>query len=505
MNKSIRLFKYLLFSLTLVIILLVVTKFRAFVIDPWDTKLFDEIYYFKQLEAVVKYGSPIGYFGYECTTAPIGGFAVWSPFIIYFYSIFYYIINNPISSYILNIGMVVLSYFFLFNYNKMSDKECALYSIPMLSLMFIRYCWSGMIEAFFYAIVIILFSLYLNNKKNPKNINNTMALIIILIAKIIRPYMFILCLFFINDKDLIKRVLKLFIFTIVSIGLFYFFSKIFSADSSFNRLSAATSGLTNGFNQGLLVGIKDFISYILYSIIYHFSWIIKNIGPYSMNSYLANYGMAIVYVGYMFNILLFLLFFFLVNDKDVKFDIIKILLLSVCTFLAVIILNDDCQAGGRHLFITQIFMWLFLIYIIQFVNNNRIRNTWYIITLLFVVLQSFLFYQDKFYRWQFTDNSIYEDSNIANYIQIGDNKENNTIIYEVNYEYFDNFHIMRNIPEGMGIQVFTEYSLLDNNNYKFRYAIICKGSPIVETFNNSNCYNKVYENDYIILYDKNKN
>ena len=48
MNKSIRLFKYLLFSLTLVIILLVVTKFRAFVIDPWDTKLFDEIYYFKQ-------------------------------------------------------------------------------------------------------------------------------------------------------------------------------------------------------------------------------------------------------------------------------------------------------------------------------------------------------------------------------------------------------------------------------------------------------------------------
>ena len=47
----------------------------------------DEVYYAKQLSAVVTHGAPQGYFGFNESHAEIGRFAAWGPAVFYLYAI----------------------------------------------------------------------------------------------------------------------------------------------------------------------------------------------------------------------------------------------------------------------------------------------------------------------------------------------------------------------------------------------------------------------------------
>ena len=47
----------------------------------------DEVYYAKQLSAVVTHGVPQGYFGFNESHAEIGRFAAWGPAVFYLYAI----------------------------------------------------------------------------------------------------------------------------------------------------------------------------------------------------------------------------------------------------------------------------------------------------------------------------------------------------------------------------------------------------------------------------------
>ena len=46
----------------------------------------DEVYYAKQLSAVVNHGVPQGYFGFNESHAEIGRFAAWGPALFYLYA-----------------------------------------------------------------------------------------------------------------------------------------------------------------------------------------------------------------------------------------------------------------------------------------------------------------------------------------------------------------------------------------------------------------------------------
>ena len=45
----------------------------------------DEVYYVKQLSAVVTHGAPQGYFGFNESHAEVGRFAAWGPAVFYLY------------------------------------------------------------------------------------------------------------------------------------------------------------------------------------------------------------------------------------------------------------------------------------------------------------------------------------------------------------------------------------------------------------------------------------
>ena len=53
-----------------------------------NSKWNDEVFYYKMIEAVVKYGKPLGYFGYNGSTANIGRFGPWSPILFIVYVIY---------------------------------------------------------------------------------------------------------------------------------------------------------------------------------------------------------------------------------------------------------------------------------------------------------------------------------------------------------------------------------------------------------------------------------
>ena len=52
-----------------------------------NSKWNDEVFYYKMIEAVVKYGRPLGYFGYNGSTANVGQSGPWSPVLFIAYVI----------------------------------------------------------------------------------------------------------------------------------------------------------------------------------------------------------------------------------------------------------------------------------------------------------------------------------------------------------------------------------------------------------------------------------
>ena len=81
-----------------------------FEIDPLKANINDEVMYLKQIQSVVSYGVPQGYFGYNGSTARVATFGAWSPIICFIYVPLSFLLNNSVyCMYIFNFLCYALS------------------------------------------------------------------------------------------------------------------------------------------------------------------------------------------------------------------------------------------------------------------------------------------------------------------------------------------------------------------------------------------------------------
>lgn len=156
----------------------------------------DELFYFKQVEAILEYGFPKGYYGFNESHALKLSFAAWSPALVWPWLLWGLLFGwNLMSPIYCNIFIMMLTMFGFVCLTRPTNKQ-----IGMLALMFMtftpftRYMLSTMPEIICFAMVIMTFAVVVSYQRK-----ETFAKMILLFAMtglmtLMRPYLILFML-----------------------------------------------------------------------------------------------------------------------------------------------------------------------------------------------------------------------------------------------------------------------------------------------------------------------
>ena len=226
----------------------------------------DELFYFKQVEGIIHYGYPQGYFGFNESHALKASFAAWSPVLVLPWVLWGLIFGWNLSSPIYcNIFLMMLATF-LFVWLVKPDRK----QLGVLALLFItftpltRYMLSAMPECICFALVIIV--LALNISYMEKEHNGKLAALFVLTAllTLMRPYLLLFMLLpawlWIRKNRLAGIAGSLGIMGVT--GILYYLINHYLGAEYFTPLFD-TTWITTFFREGIFAGIK----YILWRLV----------------------------------------------------------------------------------------------------------------------------------------------------------------------------------------------------------------------------------------------
>ena len=122
----------------------------------------DEVYYAKQLSAVVTHGVPQGYFGFNESHAEIGRFAAWGPAVFYLYAIPGLIFRGQNAFLYCNLFWVLAGWLCFVWGTRLDWKRQLLFGVGIAALNApVRYVFSAMQEPLHYALVLAVLGLVL--------------------------------------------------------------------------------------------------------------------------------------------------------------------------------------------------------------------------------------------------------------------------------------------------------------------------------------------------------
>lgn len=117
----------------------------------------DEVVYSKQLAAVVRYGAPQGYFGFNESHAPVGTFAAWGPAIFWVYALPGLMLRGQNAFLWCNLFFVVAGWLVFVRCARLGPVRQLLFAAVLACLNApIRYVFSAMQEPLHYALVLAI-------------------------------------------------------------------------------------------------------------------------------------------------------------------------------------------------------------------------------------------------------------------------------------------------------------------------------------------------------------
>ncbi len=130
----------------------------------------DELFYYKQVEGIVNYGYPQGYFGFNESHALKLSFAAWSPVLVFPWIIWGFLFGwNLMSPVICNIFLMMLCCFLFVWLVRPSWKQLGILTFLFcLYTPFVRYMLSSMPEVICFAMLIIFYALAVNYQRREK-------------------------------------------------------------------------------------------------------------------------------------------------------------------------------------------------------------------------------------------------------------------------------------------------------------------------------------------------
>ena len=127
----------------------------------------DELFYFKQVEGIVNYGFPRGYFGFNESHALQLSFAAWSPVLVFPWILWGLLFGwNLLSPVICNIVLLTITMFVFVWLVKPTWKQLGILTVLFsLYSLFVRYMLSGMPEVICFSLLILFYGLAMSYLK----------------------------------------------------------------------------------------------------------------------------------------------------------------------------------------------------------------------------------------------------------------------------------------------------------------------------------------------------
>lgn len=227
----------------------------------------DELFYFKQVEGIVKYGYPQGYFGFNESHALKLSFAAWSPVLVFPWILWGMLFGwNLLSPVLCNIFLLTLAAALFVLLTKPGWRQMGILALLFcLYTPFVRYMLSGMPEIICFSLLILFYGLAYNYLQRETAGKLTLLLVMGVVMTLMRPYLLLflfLPLFFLVRRKGWKGVpaaLAVLGIAVAGYGLIkHYLGAEYFADLFF------TDWVSAFFERGLFGGIRYFFGKLYY-------------------------------------------------------------------------------------------------------------------------------------------------------------------------------------------------------------------------------------------------
>lgn len=156
----------------------------------------DELFYFKQVEGIVNYGYPQGYFGFNESHALKLSFAAWSPVLVFPWVIWGFLFGwNLMSPIICNIVLMTVCCFLFVWLVRPTWKQLGIMALLFcLYTPFVRYMLSGMPEVICFSILILFYGLAVNYLDRERHWKLALLFAMAGVMTLMRPYLLLFLL-----------------------------------------------------------------------------------------------------------------------------------------------------------------------------------------------------------------------------------------------------------------------------------------------------------------------
>lgn len=151
----------------------------------------DELFYYKQVEGIVRFGYPQGYFGFNESHALKLSFAAWSPVLVFPWILWGLLFGwNLLSPIICNILLMTLCCFLFVWLAKPSWKQLGVLGLLFcLYTPFVRYMLSTMPEVICFSMLILFYGLAMNYLEKEKTYKLILLFVLAGVMTLMRPYL----------------------------------------------------------------------------------------------------------------------------------------------------------------------------------------------------------------------------------------------------------------------------------------------------------------------------
>ena len=156
----------------------------------------DELFYYKQVEGIVKYGYPYGYFGFNESHALKLSFAAWSPVLVWPWILWGLVFGwNLMSPVFCNIFLMMLCCFLFVWLCKPTWKQMGILTLLFcLYTPFVRYMLSVMPEVICFSMLITFYALAVNYLNQERGYKLVLLFLMAGVMTLMRPYMLLFLL-----------------------------------------------------------------------------------------------------------------------------------------------------------------------------------------------------------------------------------------------------------------------------------------------------------------------
>ncbi len=227
----------------------------------------DELFYFKQVEGIIHYGYPRGYFGFNESHALKLSFAAWSPVLVFPWVIWGLLFGwNLLSPIICNIVLMTLTVFLFVWLVRPTWKQLGVTALLFCFFRpFVRFMLSGMPEIICFSLVILFYALVYDYLRKERTCQLVLLFLMAGLMTLMRPYLLLLLLlpaFLIVRKNKWKGLIisaAVMAVVVATYGLIkHYLGAEYFAPLFF------TDWITTFFEQGFGAGVHHFFGKLYY-------------------------------------------------------------------------------------------------------------------------------------------------------------------------------------------------------------------------------------------------